>query len=117
MRGGHILALRQRTRCYIRHVSAFLQVAQTCQLALQRIQHFAAEQDASPQPSESCYSSVDPTPAAAASTPLQELEATLVDDQGRIFDRWGPHLANLGTISCQPFVDRCVIKICCAEPD
>ena len=63
------------------------QVAQTCQLALQRIQYLAAEQDAGQQPSESCYSSVDPTPAAAVSTPVRELEATLVDDQGRIFDR------------------------------
>ena len=63
------------------------QVAQTCQLALQRIQYHnqhetPAEQD------ESRYLSVDPTPAAPSSTPANELRAKLVDEEARIFDRY-----------------------------
>lgn len=63
------------------------EVAQTCQLALQRIQYHnqhdnPAEQD------ESRYLSVDPTPAAPSSTPANELRSTLVDEEARIFDRY-----------------------------
>lgn len=62
-------------------------MAQTCQLALQRIQYHnqhdnPAEQD------ESRYLSVDPTPAAPSSTPANELRSTLVDEEARIFDRY-----------------------------
>ncbi|KAI3436262.1 hypothetical protein D9Q98_002315 [Chlorella vulgaris] len=71
------------------------EVAHTCQLALQRIEHFAAAaaaqqaaQDADPNASESRYHSVDPTPAAPASTPLQQLRDTLLDEQEPIFQRY-----------------------------
>ena len=101
-----------------------LEVAQTCQLALQRIQYYnrlqssassnpeqpftpgtaatssspsspprgvlegthnstgAAEESASP------YLSVDPAPAAPASTPTEQLRATLLDERAPIFERY-----------------------------
>ncbi len=101
-----------------------LEVAQTCQLALQRIQYYdrlqssassaseqqstlgtaaagsssssgprsvvegthdstsAAEESASP------YLSVDPAPAAPASTPTAQLRATLLDERAPIFERY-----------------------------
>lgn len=64
-----------------------LQVAQTCQLALQRIQYHS-QQNAEAQQDESRYLSVDPTPAAPSSTPGSELRATLLDEGARIFDRY-----------------------------
>lgn len=64
-----------------------LQVAQTCQLALQRIQYHS-QQHAEAQQDESRYLSVDPTPAAPSSTPANELRATLIDETARIFDRY-----------------------------
>ncbi|DBB09843.1 hypothetical protein WJX82_010128 [Trebouxia sp. C0006] len=64
-----------------------LEVAQTCQLALQRIQYH--NQHATPaEQDESRYLSVDPTPAAPSSTPANELRAKLVDEEARIFDRY-----------------------------
>ena len=64
-----------------------MQVAQTCQLALQRIQYHS-QQHSEAQQDESRYLSVDPTPAAPASTPGHELRATLLDEDARIFDRY-----------------------------
>ena len=74
------------------------EVAHTCQLALQRIEHFAAVQaqaDAAAAeagtdaaPSESRYYSVDPTPAAPAATPLSQLRATLLSEEAPIFQRY-----------------------------
>ena len=66
-----------------------LEVAQTCQLALQRIEFLAeaaaaAAADGDPSP----YLSVDPTPPAPASTPTPALRASLLDEDGRIFDRY-----------------------------
>jgi deoxyhypusine monooxygenase len=91
-----------------------LEVAQTCQLALQRIEYHLSEaekqhkatyttgssgqllqekpiteeqneeQHAGPSP----YLSVDPTPPAPDSTPSTELRSCLLNDEGRIFDRY-----------------------------
>ena len=73
-----------------------LEVAHTCQLALQRIEHFAAAAAAAADTNvpadadESRFYSVDPTPAAPASTPLPELSAALLDEGGStpIFQRY-----------------------------
>ena len=62
-------------------------MAQTCQLALQRIQYHSQQEDPAEQDS-SRYLSVDPTPAAPSSTPANELHTILVDESARIFDRY-----------------------------
>lgn len=64
-----------------------MQVAQTCQLALQRIQYHN-NQDTPAEQDESRYLSVDPTPAAPTSTPANELRSALVNEGARIFDRY-----------------------------
>ncbi|KAL3157850.1 hypothetical protein ABBQ32_012264 [Trebouxia sp. C0010 RCD-2024] len=64
-----------------------LEVAQTCQLALQRIQYHN-HHDAPAEQDESRYLSVDPTPAAPSTTPANELHSALVDEEARIFDRY-----------------------------
>ena len=71
------------------------EVAHTCQLALQRIEHFAAAAaaqqaaaEADFNAAESRYYSVDPTPAAPASTPLPQLRQSLLDEQEAIFQRY-----------------------------
>jgi len=70
-------------------------VAHTCQLALRRIQHFAAAAEAAQaaaeadaNAAESRYYSVDPTPAAPASTPLPQLRASLLSEEEPIFQRY-----------------------------
>ena len=101
-----------------------LEVAETCQLALQRIQHYsrlntptacacgqpsitgrAADNcrahssalpvaeatdvgSGLPPESGSPYLSVDPAPAAPASTLLPQLRATLLDERAPIFERY-----------------------------
>ena len=69
------------------HCIALPQVAETCQLALQRIDFYSSAA-AAQLPQESRYLSVDPAPAAPASTPTAELRATLLDEHSRIFDRY-----------------------------
>jgi deoxyhypusine monooxygenase len=78
-----------------RHVDdPCLEVAQTCQLALQRIQYFQAMQSEAATGAEtdrsdpSPYLSVDPTPPAPASTPTETLRKCLLDENARIFDRY-----------------------------
>ena len=66
------------------------EVAETCQLALQRVEYFkgrASEQEDEDEDS-SPFVSVDPTPAAPASTPVQELRETVLDEGARMFDRY-----------------------------
>lgn len=68
------------------------EVAHTCQLALQRIEFFAAAAaaaaaDADPNAVESKFYSVDPTPAAPASTPLPQLRDALLSEGEPIFQR------------------------------
>ncbi len=60
------------------------QVAETCQLALQRIEWLKAHPDATNE--ESPYYSVDPTPALPTSTPTEELQQKLLDENSRMFD-------------------------------
>ncbi|KAF5842009.1 deoxyhypusine hydroxylase [Dunaliella salina] len=60
------------------------EVAETCQLALQRIQYLKEHPDAMNE--ESPYFSVDPVPALPASTPTQELKSLLLDESKRMFD-------------------------------
>ena len=67
-------------------------MAQTCQLALQRIQYHN-QHDSPAEQDESRYLSVDPTPAAPSSTPADELRSTLLDEKARIFDRYGAMFA------------------------
>ena len=69
------------------------QVAETCQLALQKMQYLEAHPDANNE--ESPYYSVDPTPALPASTPVAQLKETLLDENARCI-AWspsGPHLS------------------------
>lgn len=75
-----------------------LQVAETCQLALQRIEYLLQHPDASNE--ESPYFSVDPTPALPASTPLEELTAVLLDEKARMFDVSGCLYAHVGSTRC-----------------
>ena len=65
------------------------EVAETCQLALQRVEYFKARaNDQDDDGSISPFVSVDPTPAAPASTPVQELRETVLDEGARMFDRY-----------------------------
>ncbi|PRW59578.1 deoxyhypusine hydroxylase [Chlorella sorokiniana] len=71
------------------------EVAHTCQLALQRIEYFKAAEAAhqaaaaaDPNATESRYYSVDPTPAAPASTPLPQLRQSLLNEGEAIFERY-----------------------------
>jgi deoxyhypusine monooxygenase len=64
-----------------------LEVAQTCQLALQRIEFFESDEgkrliDSSP------YMSVDPTPPADVTIPVSKHRECLLDEHARIFDRY-----------------------------
>ncbi|GLC34047.1 hypothetical protein PLESTB_000831600 [Pleodorina starrii] len=65
---------------------AVLEVAETCQLALQRIEWLRDHPDAGNE--ESPYYSVDPTPALPSSTPTEELRSMLLDEEKRMFDRY-----------------------------
>ena len=69
-----------------------LQVAETCQLALARID--AVRGGAAPSADdESPYLSVDPTPAAPASTPLFALRAALLDEAAPLTGRYAAMFA------------------------
>ena len=76
-----------------------LEVAQTCQLALQRIEYFMSQKERNNEDGDNNkgedgeaalrrYLSVDPTPAAPPSTPITQLAATLIDKDAKIFDRY-----------------------------
>lgn len=85
---GHSNIARHCIPSVLQYSQAFLlQVAQTCQLALQRIQYHN-QHDTPAEQDESRYLSVDPTPAAPSTTPANELSSTLVDEEARIFDRY-----------------------------
>mmetsp|Transcript_44380 Transcript_44380/g.112288 ORF Transcript_44380/g.112288 Transcript_44380/m.112288 type:complete len:324 (-) Transcript_44380:107-1078(-) len=65
------------------------EVAETCQLALQRVEHFAAAGAAEGGGVEaSPYMSVDPTPPAPADTPTDELRRVVLDDKADMFQRY-----------------------------
>ena len=63
------------------------EVAETCQLALQRIAHFASTSGSSTAGS-SPYLSVDPAPPAPRSTPADQLRTELLDSRLPIFERY-----------------------------
>jgi len=65
-------------------------LAETCQLALQRMEYFqAAEAGSAPaEPEESPYKSVDPAPARPVSTPTSDLRKELLDEEASIFNRY-----------------------------
>jgi hypothetical protein len=68
----------------LRALLCVVQVAETCQMALQRIEYLAANPQAADEASP--YYSVDPAPAAPATTPVPELRDQLLDEGRRMFD-------------------------------
>lgn len=67
---------------------ACLEVAQTCQLALQRMDFLTSQASKAETNGSSPYLSVDPTPPAPADTPTEQLRTCLLDENARIFDRY-----------------------------
>lgn len=66
-----------------------LEVAQTCQLALQKLDYQRSSMiDAVSLGDGSPYLSVDPAPPAPSNTPVEELRSCLLDENERIFDRY-----------------------------
>jgi deoxyhypusine monooxygenase len=65
--------------------SSVQEVAETCALAMQRMDYFARLPEAE-QPSR--FQSVDPTPPYPSATPLQELSDTLEDEAALLFNRY-----------------------------
>lgn len=66
---------------------ACLEVAQTCQLAMQRIEFYNSA-DSNEHTEESRYLCIDPAPALATTTPVDQLRETLTDDSASIFERY-----------------------------
>ncbi|KAI8464757.1 MAG: deoxyhypusine hydroxylase [Monoraphidium minutum] len=64
------------------------EVAETCQLALERIEYLQAHGPEGLRDGESPYMSVDPTPPYPLDTPMEELRAILLDPSRRMFDRY-----------------------------
>ncbi len=69
------------------------QVAETCQLALARINAVQGGASAAAADDESPYLSVDPTPAAPRSTSLPALRAALLDERGPLTERYAAMFA------------------------
>lgn len=68
------------------------EVAETCTLALQRIDHldrFQVEKENRGDESKSRYLSVDPAPATSASIGVNELREILLDEEAEMFERYG----------------------------
>lgn len=72
-------------------------MAQTCQLAVQRINFYSSDEGMAYK-DESRYLSVDPAPAFPSSRPLSELRMCLLDETAEIFHRYRAMFAlrNLG---------------------
>lgn len=71
-----------------RHRSdAAQEVAETCQLALERIEHLQRHPGGTGA-GESPYMSVDPTPPFPASTPTEDLRRILLEPNEKMFDRY-----------------------------
>lgn len=67
------------------------EVAETCQLALGRLQYLeqrklVQQQQQQQEDEQSPYYSVDPTPALPASTPVEQLRQLLLDPQAPMFE-------------------------------
>lgn len=88
---GEALGAIGTDRClaplYQHQEDACLEVAQTCQLALQRIDYYSSNFSNDKEIVKK-YLSVDPTPPADSTTPTDILAATLIDRSARIFDRY-----------------------------
>ena len=69
------------------------QVAETCQLALARINAVQYGASVPAADDESPYLSVDPTPAAPRSTSLPALRAALLDERGPLTERYAAMFA------------------------
>ena len=71
------------------------EVAQTCQLAVQRIEFFGSSSE---KVADSQFNAVDPTPPFPPNVPAAELGAILVDETKPMFDRYRAmfSLRNLG---------------------
>lgn len=63
------------------------EVAETCQLALERIEYFQ-QHPAESSNKDSPYLSVDPTPPFPADMPQEQLRTILLDPQQKMFDRY-----------------------------
>ena len=73
--------------------AADAQVAETCQLALARIDAVQGGASAAAADDESPYLSVDPTAAAPKSTSLVALRAALLDERGPLTERYAAMFA------------------------
>eukprot|EP00232_Nephroselmis_pyriformis_P017671 CAMPEP_0182878426 /NCGR_PEP_ID=MMETSP0034_2-20130328/15347_1 /TAXON_ID=156128 /ORGANISM="Nephroselmis pyriformis, Strain CCMP717" /LENGTH=306 /DNA_ID=CAMNT_0025011309 /DNA_START=123 /DNA_END=1043 /DNA_ORIENTATION=- len=69
-----------------------LEVAETCLLAMRRVEHYRAASSLEGEEKKK-YLSVDPTPALPSSTPTEELRATLLDEAAHLFQRYGAMFA------------------------
>nr|MBE5726550.1 nero [Cucujiformia] len=77
---------------------AVTEVAETCQLALERIKWLKISKDETSKLSHSLYNSVDPAPPAL-STNVDELKKVLIDDEASLFKRYRAMFAlrNIGS--------------------
>jgi len=86
---GEALGAIGRPECLAalrRHAAdAAPEVAETCQLALERIEHLQRHPE-SAGGGESPYLSVDPTPPLPADTPVERLREILLDPKERMFE-------------------------------
>nr|MBE5726526.1 nero [Cucujiformia] len=75
-----------------------VEVAETCELALERIRWLKNSKDEAKNLSQSLYNSVDPAPPAL-STNISELKGILIDDKASLFNRYRAMFAlrNIGT--------------------
>lgn len=75
-----------------------VEVAETCQIALQRINWIANEESKKEKLSKSLYSSIDPAPPSKEDD-VESLKKTLLDESRPLFERYRAmfSLRNLGT--------------------
>lgn len=62
-----------------------VEVAETCQIALDRVKWLQKQEELNDQ---NPYASVDPTPPLAQQKSIEELKATLLDEDKNLFDRY-----------------------------
>lgn len=86
------------------------EVAETCQLALERIEYLQQHPDGT-RDGESPYMSVDPTPPFPVETPMEQLRSILLDPKQRMFDvrgDWGWGAGGWGEGWCEGWGERAV---------
>lgn len=64
-----------------------IEVAETCQLALERLKYLESEESSSKYEGADKFTSIDPTPPCKT-TDLSKLQATLLDSNASLFDRY-----------------------------